>query len=115
MKHRQYDGVGNVISVTTTLQAGTDNQHFCYDEQNRLSWAWSNGNSPCGSFTAGTLTSAQYQQSYTYAPNGRLTSSSQEGIPTGAVRLYLPSKNSSASSASHPVRVFACKRGKGSA
>ncbi len=69
-----YDAVGNVSSVTTTLQAGTDNQHFYYDEQNRLTWAWSNGNSPCGSFTAGTLTSAQYQQSYTYDTNGRLTS-----------------------------------------
>ncbi len=77
-----YDGVGNVTSVTTTLQAGTDNQHFCYDEQNRLTWAWSNGNSPCGSFTAGTLTAAQYQQSYTYDTNGRLTSA-QSGYTYG--------------------------------
>ncbi len=36
---RGYDPVGNVTSVNTTLPAGTDNQAFCYDEQNRLTWA----------------------------------------------------------------------------
>jgi RHS repeat-associated protein len=59
---RTYDAVGNVASVNTTLAAGTDNQAFCYDEQNRLTWASSaSGSIPCGgTLTAGTLTAAQY-------------------------------------------------------
>ncbi len=71
-----YDAVSNVVGVTTTLQAGTDNQAFCYDEQNRLTWASSNsGNTLCGGTnTAGTLTAAQYTQSFSYDNLGRLTS-----------------------------------------
>ncbi|HEX6818227.1 MAG TPA: hypothetical protein VF120_07630, partial [Ktedonobacterales bacterium] len=59
---RTYDNVGNVSSVSTILPAGTDNQAFCYDEQNRLTWASStSGAPPCGvSLTSGTLTSAAY-------------------------------------------------------
>lgn len=69
-----YDGVGNVTSVQTTLPAGTDNQKFCYDEQNRLTWAGATGTPGCGgTLTAGTLTAAQYQQSYSYDILGRMT------------------------------------------
>jgi hypothetical protein len=74
---RGYDAVGNVLSVNTTLQAGTDNQAFCYDEFNRLTWASSaSGAIPCGGTnTAGTLTSAQYgPNSYAYDALDRLTS-----------------------------------------
>jgi YD repeat-containing protein len=53
---RGYDAVGNVASVTTTLPAGTDTQAFCYDEQNRLTWASAATEAPpCG----GTLSSAR--------------------------------------------------------
>jgi RHS repeat-associated protein len=69
-----YDAVGNVTSVQTALAGATDNQQFCYNEQNQLIWAGSTGTPPCGSLTAGTLTAAQYQQSYSYDLNGRLTS-----------------------------------------
>jgi hypothetical protein len=73
---RTFDAVGNVLTARTTLPTGTDNQVFCYDEQNRLTWASSqSGTPPCGgSLTAGTLTSAQYTQSFSYDNLGRLTS-----------------------------------------
>ena len=40
---RGYDTGSNVTAVNTTLAAGTDNQGFCYDAQNRLTWAGSSG------------------------------------------------------------------------
>jgi hypothetical protein len=40
---RSFDGAGNVSSANTTLPAGTDNQAFCYDEQDRLTRAGSTG------------------------------------------------------------------------
>ena len=69
-----YDAAGNVASRSTTLPAGTDNQQFCYDEQNRLTWAGSTGTPPCTgtAIGAGTLTAAQYAQSFTYDTLGRL-------------------------------------------
>lgn len=71
---RGFDGAGNVKSATTTVPAGTDNQAFCYDAQNRLTWAGATGTPPCGTLTPGTLTAAQYQQSFGYDTLGRLTS-----------------------------------------
>ncbi len=79
-----YDAVGNVIAESTTLKAGTDNQAFCYDELNRLTWAGSSGAPPCGeSLTEGTLTSAAYSQSYTYDNLNRLASG-----PAGSSYTY---------------------------
>src|SRR5487761_2644697 len=73
---RGYDSVGNVTSVATALPAGTDNQAFCYDEQNRLTWAGSTGTPSCGSsLPAGTLSSAAYTQAFAYDVHNRLTSS----------------------------------------
>jgi hypothetical protein len=71
-----FDPVGNVSTVATTLPAGTDQQTFCYDEQDRLTWASAaSGTIPCGGTnTAGTLTSATYTQSFGYDPLNRLTS-----------------------------------------
>ncbi len=71
-----YDAVGNVSGVTTTLPQGTDTQVFCYDEQNRLTWAGSTGTPPCTStaINAGTLTAARYQQAFSYDTLSRLTS-----------------------------------------
>ena len=70
-----YDAVGNVTAVATTLSAGTDNQMFCYDEQNRLVWVGSTETPSCGaSLTAGSLTSANYTQTFSYDMLGQLTS-----------------------------------------
>jgi len=72
---RNFDAAGNVTSASTTLPAGTDNQAFCYDEQDRLTWAGAAGTPPCGvGLTPGSLTAAQYTQSFSYDNLGRLTS-----------------------------------------
>src|SRR5207249_4760523 len=71
---RSFDGAGNVGTITTTMPSGTDNQAFCYDEQDRLTWAGTNGTPPCSgtAITAGTLTAARYTQSFGYDVLGRL-------------------------------------------
>jgi RHS repeat-associated protein len=73
---RTFDAAGNVATTNTTLPAGTDHQAFCYDEQDRLTWAGSTGTPPCTgqAISAGTLTSAQYSQSFSYDVLGRLIS-----------------------------------------
>jgi len=73
---RTFDGAGNVTTIGTTMPGGTDNQSFCYDEQDRLTWASAaTATPPCsGSNTAGTLTAAQYTQTFGYDVMGRLTS-----------------------------------------
>src|SRR6266545_3587614 len=73
---RTFDSAGNVSTANTALSAGTDNQSFCYDEQNRLTWAGSVGTPSCTGIpiTAGTLTAAQYTQTLSYDTMGRLTS-----------------------------------------
>ena len=64
-----------MTAVNTTLAAGSDNQAFCYDEQNRLVWAGASGTPSCGaSLTAGTLGSAAYTQTFAYDTLDRLTS-----------------------------------------
>ncbi|HEY7348348.1 MAG TPA: hypothetical protein VH599_08535 [Ktedonobacterales bacterium] len=71
-----YDSASNVIGLTTTLAQGTDVQQFCYHDQNRLTWAGSVGTPPCTgtAITPGSLTTAQYTQSFAYDTLGRLTS-----------------------------------------
>lgn len=73
---RTFDAAGNVSTANTTLPSGTDNQAFCYDEQNRLTWAGSTGTPPCtgNPISTGTLTAAEYTQAFTYDNMGRLTS-----------------------------------------
>ena len=73
---RSFDGVGNVTTENTTLwPVGTDNQAFCYDEQNRLTWAGSRGTPPCTGtkIDAGSNLLARYTQSFGYDNMGRLT------------------------------------------
>src|SRR5947208_1673880 len=79
-QQRTFDAAGNVATANTTLPTGTDHQAFCYDEQNRLTWAGSVGTPPCTgqAIGAGTLTAAQYSQGFTYDAMGRLTNG-----PTG--------------------------------
>ena len=70
-----YDPVGNVSAVSTTLPQGTDNQAFCYDEQNRLVWAGTTSGNPCNNpATVGSFGGASYTQSFGYDPLNRLTS-----------------------------------------
>lgn len=71
-----YDAANNVVSVQTSIGGATDTQQFCYDSLNRLTWSGTSGTPPCSgaSFSAGTLTSAQYQQSDAYNIEGGLTS-----------------------------------------
>lgn len=73
---RGFDAAGNVTSLNTTLPQGTDVQQFCYDEQNRLTWAGAAGTPPCTgvAISSGTLTASQYTQSFAYDTFGRLTS-----------------------------------------
>ena len=73
-QQRTFDDAGNVATATTTLPGGTDNQAFCYDEQDRLTWAGSTGTPPCQSLTVGTLSSAAYSQTFAYDLLGRMTS-----------------------------------------
>jgi RHS repeat-associated protein len=71
---RSFDAAGNVSTANTTLPGGTDNQAFCYDEQDRLTWAGAKGTPPCQSLSPGSLTAAQYTQSFAYDTLGRLSS-----------------------------------------
>jgi RHS repeat-associated protein len=73
---RGFDGAGNVTTENTTLwPVGTDNQAFCYDEQNRLTWAGSQGTPPCTGtrIDPGSNLLARYTQSFAYDNMGRLT------------------------------------------
>jgi RHS repeat-associated protein len=74
-QQRTFDGAGNVVGATTTVPQGTDVQRFCYDEQDRLTWAGTTGTPPCTgtAITPGTLTAAAYTQSFGYDTLDRLT------------------------------------------
>ena len=87
-----YDAVGNVTSVSSTLPAvgslsgGQDNQQFCYDEQNRLTWAGNTGTNPCTNqaVTGTTLANEPYTASYTYDSSNRITASTLTGTLAGS-------------------------------
>jgi RHS repeat-associated protein len=72
---RTFDAAGNVLTIGTTLPQGSDNQVFCYDEQDRLTWAGSTGTPPCTgtAISPGSLTAAQYTDWRSYDAMGRLT------------------------------------------
>ena len=70
---RTFDAAGNVSTANTTLPSGTDNQAFCYDEQNRVVAAASSGTVPCQTFVPGNLTPANYNQAFAFDNLGRLT------------------------------------------
>jgi RHS repeat-associated protein len=72
---RTYDARSDLTALQTDVQGKTDYQAFCYDDQSRLIWASSaSGTIPCGGTnSAGTLSGAQYTQSFTYDVLGRLT------------------------------------------
>src|SRR5579885_840086 len=83
-----YDPVGNVTSVSEGLPAaggvsgGQDNQQFCYDALNRLTWAGNSGTNPCtNQAVTGTTLASQYDYtaSYQYDGSNRLTQSTLTG------------------------------------
>ena len=94
-----YDVANNVIDVQTSVGGATDTQQFCYDWIYRLVWAGTSGTNPCSgtSFSAGTLTTAQYQQSDNYNSDGGLTSG--------------PSGNYTYGDSSHPHAVTSISNG----
>ena len=72
---RTYDAVGNVASVATALPQGTDHQLFCYDAQNRLTWAGTTSGNPCNNpAPTGSFGGASYTQAFSYDTRNRLTS-----------------------------------------
>jgi hypothetical protein len=93
---RTFDGAGNVATIGTTLPAGTDNQAFCYDEQDRLTWASSaTATPPCGGTNAaGTLSAARYTQSFTYDVMGRLAAARWAATRTGRARTCMRRRGS---------------------
>jgi RHS repeat-associated protein len=88
---RTYDAAGNVTSVSSALPAaggqsgGQDNQQFCYDALNRLTWAGTTGTNPCTgqAVTGTTLTNASYTASYSYDISNRITQSTLTGALAG--------------------------------
>lgn len=83
-----YDAAGNIISLSSGVPAaggqcgGQDNQQFCYDEQDRLTWAGNSGTNPCTSQTVtGTTlpTGNAYTASYQYDTADRMTQSTLTG------------------------------------
>jgi RHS repeat-associated protein len=87
-----YDAAGNILSLSSGLPAaggvsgGQDHQQFCYDEQDRLTWAGNSGTNPCTSqaVTGTTLpTGSAYTASYQYDVLGRLAQSTLTGALAG--------------------------------
>jgi RHS repeat-associated protein len=69
-----FDPAGNVSTISSNLVGATDNQAFCYDEQDRLTWAASTGTAPCTGVPITTGTIPTYSQTFAYDTLGRLTS-----------------------------------------
>jgi RHS repeat-associated protein len=69
-----FDPAGNMSTISSNLAGATDNQGFCYDEQNRLTWAASTGTAPCTNVPITTGTIPTYSQTFAYDTLGRLTS-----------------------------------------
>jgi RHS repeat-associated protein len=78
--HATYDATGNITALTTTLmQPGTytsasETQVFAYDEQNRMTFGGTQGNTYC-TMTGGSegITGAGYTACYQYDNLGRIT------------------------------------------
>jgi RHS repeat-associated protein len=78
-QQRTFDGAGNVSTERTTLptspQMFSETQAFCYDEQDRLTWASNNAmGPPCGQMQPPPTGIPTYTQSFSYDTMGRLTS-----------------------------------------
>src|SRR5258708_22012201 len=67
---------GHVPTAIVPRPAGPDIQAFGAEDQHRLTWAGAVGTPPCTGtgISAGTLTAAQYTQTFAYDTMGRITS-----------------------------------------
>ena len=83
-QQRTYDNAGNILQLSTTLATSsgsslTDNQSFCYDALDRLTWAGNSGTPSggdhCGSTPTGSTTPG-YAQSFSYDELDRMTQGS---------------------------------------
>ena len=62
-------------SHTRPRSIRTSDEGFCYDEQNRLTWAATSGTPPCNAaITSGTLSGGTYSNTYAYDALNRLLS-----------------------------------------
>lgn len=94
-----YDAASNIINLSTTQAAipgitnsgGSEVQVFCYDEQNRLTWAGNSGTPPASCSGNGapsnTLNGAGYHTPYSYSNLGQITQGPYNG--SGASQQYL--------------------------
>jgi len=99
---RSYDPASNITAETTTIEktggqtgSNTETQNFCYDEQDRLTWASNTatppapGNGTCGSLTpANGFSGASYTDSFTYTHLGQLWSGPVNGTGSSLQYLY---------------------------
>jgi YD repeat-containing protein len=84
---RTFDTAGNVTSVSSAMPSigsvtgGQDNQQFCYDALNRLTWAGNSGTNPCTNtaVTGTTIPNTNYTASFQYDTSTRLTQSTLTG------------------------------------
>jgi YD repeat-containing protein len=84
-QQRTFDNAGNILQLSTTLptvsggSSKTDDQSFCYDALDRLTWAGNtgtpSGGDHCGLTPTGSTTTG-YSQSFSYDALDRLTSGS---------------------------------------
>ena len=98
-----YDAASNVINLSTTQAAipgitnsgGSETQVFCYDEQNRLTWAGNNTTPPTscsGNGTpANTFFGASYHAAYSFNNLGQITTGPYNGTGTTQLDLYCDS------------------------
>ncbi|MFI7294538.1 polymorphic toxin-type HINT domain-containing protein [Streptomyces sp. NPDC050121] len=82
----KYDEAGNVLSVSDTSRAGTDNQCFAYDYFGRVMEAWAQSTTGCvATPTTDTVGGpAPYWTSYTYDKVGNRLTETRHATTTGA-------------------------------
>ncbi|MET8976251.1 polymorphic toxin-type HINT domain-containing protein [Streptomyces sp. NPDC004539] len=82
----KYDEAGNVLSVSDTSRAGTDNQCFTYDHLGRTTEAWTQSTIACASAPTTEVLGgpAPYWDSYTYDVVGNRLTETQHGTTSGA-------------------------------
>ncbi|NDZ64160.1 sugar-binding protein [Streptomyces cyaneofuscatus] len=75
----RYDEAGNVLSVSDTSRAGTDNQCFTYDHLRRLTKAWTQPTKTCADAPSAAVIGgpAPYWSSYGYDKVGNRTAETE--------------------------------------
>lgn len=80
----QWDPAGNITSITDRALPAPVATCFGYDGLNRLSHAWTTRRTDCSDSSSSTVHDgpAGMNQSFTYAPDGNITSDRSLGVPT---------------------------------